>query len=173
MGGENGSAQDGSQPPGGSSPRGRGKPYQAFRRQPDNGLIPAWAGKTRGRCARSRTRPAHPRVGGENAVCFAGTLMSVGSSPRGRGKHGDTITRIEKARLIPAWAGKTRHGRSPGPPHRAHPRVGGENSKSQPAPAAGKGSSPRGRGKRIPAPLWPSGTLAHPRVGGENPMERR
>ena len=52
--------------PNGSSPRGRGKPRRSPRRALHQGLIPAWAGKTRphpsGRCPAQ----AHPRVGGEN-----------------------------------------------------------------------------------------------------------
>ena len=92
------------------------------------------------------------------------------------------------ARLIPAWAGKTfgnvRHRAGEG----AHPRVGGENRVKGVAAVQLRGSSPRGRGKRlIPRsrqtwdrliPAWAGKTSkrtrrsltfsAHPRVGGEN-----
>ena len=44
--GENGSAQDGSQPPGGSSPLTRGKPKRDLRCGTQSRLIPAHAGKT-------------------------------------------------------------------------------------------------------------------------------
>ena len=70
----------------------------------------------------------------------------------------------------------------------AHPRVGGENVWTRWRPRCPKGSSPRGRGKRRPAPpvrrrrglipAWagkthharsrPAMAEAHPRVGGEN-----
>ena len=111
-----------------------------------------------------------------------------GSSPRGRGKRrGGRAGRLGE-RLIPAWAGKTKGEARALLRDRAHPRVGGENSKFQPAPAAGMGSSPRGRGKQNSAkgyapslrliPAWAGKTKAsfglspvmraHPRVGGEN-----
>ena len=71
---------------------------------------------------------------------------------------------------------------------RAHPRVGGENTATRPLMASTTGSSPRGRGKRLPIlgpgavarliPAWagktyflsalPRRAWAHPRVGGEN-----
>ena len=71
---------------------------------------------------------------------------------------------------------------------RAHPRVGGENGAAEPLEKEGRGSSPRGRGKRTPwgewayalrlIPAWAGKTsrrvrrdravAAHPRVGGEN-----
>ena len=73
------------------------------------GLIPAWAGKTYvGERAAGRFE-AHPRVGGENREVRCFRSLSVGSSPRGRGKL--LVGRFVQARagLIPAWAGKTPH----------------------------------------------------------------
>ena len=131
---------------------------------------------------------AHPRVGGENASMMALILAKAGSSPRGRGKLARNVRQGRGYRLIPAWAGKTTgcpqttHG-SP-----AHPRVGGENAGRSKLRRAGKGSSPRGRGKLCVCPCWcfrrrlipawagkttPTGreatrSTAHPRVGGEN-----
>ena len=81
---------------GGSSPRGRGKPFirkadaSAFR------LIPAWAGKTYPRSGPSAPHSAHPRVGGENGHPERRVLWKVGSSPRGRGKHFLTCAFIER-----------------------------------------------------------------------------
>ena len=111
----------------GSSPRGRGKLlfftllYSLCR------LIPAWAGKTTSRANGDSTVTAHPRVGGENQHPRINGDKARGSSPRGRGKPVDGVTEVERGRLIPAWAGKTKlrprcHCR-----RRAHPRVGGEN----------------------------------------------
>ena len=132
-----------------------------------------------------------------------------GSSPRGRGKRWVVGESARRAGLIPAWAGKTREGGSGCPNlvrlipawagkttrwrlrtrnHRAHPRVGGENSSDRRARSCATGSSPRGRGKRwvvgesarraglIPAWAGKTGARmkaharqqAHPRVGGEN-----
>ena len=91
-------------------------------------------------------------------------------------------------RLIPAWAGKTVRMDELPQPVRAHPRVGGENSRSTSQIVVPFGSSPRGRGKPDQGlsldglvgliPAWagktgraghsPDGLAAHPRVGGEN-----
>ena len=131
---------------------------------------------------------AHPRVGGENAGPIDAKSSARGSSPRGRGKRYPRRNRRRPARLIPAWAGKTRLLRWRSGWAGAHPRVGGENANSGLPVVSLVGSSPRGRGKRgrprtrkrcrrlIPAwagktsrgSSWPQQRGAHPRVGGEN-----
>ena len=115
-----------------------------------------------------------------------------GSSPRGRGKRRARSPAVRRARLIPAWAGKTSLNsvRLNVPP--AHPRVGGENAREELVTEASDGSSPRGRGKRESRPdqlivdrlipAWAGktqdgsprrmGIPAHPRVGGENSTRR-
>ena len=133
-------------------------------------LIPAWAGKTGAGRALKALTAAHPRVGGENSDPAYGMALSVGSSPRGRGKRQSLDVRLGSVRLIPAWAGKTISMLRLISMVWAHPRVGGENPEVVAAlvsvigliPAwAGKtrwgdiqvngsrGSSPRGRGKRF------------------------
>ena len=127
-------------------------------------------------------------MGGENAGVPDTAPIPEGSSPRGRGKRYPRRNRRRPARLIPAWAGKTRLLRWRSGWAGAHPRVGGENRGVPPARRNNQGSSPRGRGKRRdtrPArtstrliPAWAGKTLyvdvvpsmrgAHPRVGGEN-----
>ena len=174
----------------GSSPRGRGKPSDCREDCADDGLIPAWAGKTRSRHPWPRSCPAHPRVGGENQGFYQSVTPEEGSSPRGRGKPDQQRRGLDPHRLIPAWAGKTEPSSARVSPRAAHPRVGGENSSARIAPSAGGGSSPRGRGKPTPPPpsapaprlipAWAGKTLsdqsdsrrarAHPRVGGENPV---
>ena len=172
----------------GSSPRGRGKQPGYPQAEAQNRLIPAWAGKTLGIAFRARSSPAHPRVGGENLKGLVHVAGLIGSSPRGRGKHGRLEDRPLSHRLIPAWAGKTCCSPSPEKPRAAHPRVGGENIGAAAAAVVAGGSSPRGRGKP-PAdpnrpgrfrliPAWAGKTPAsaiprscqgaHPRVGGEN-----
>ena len=91
----------------GSSPRGRGKPALSCRPRGDRRLIPARAGKTsvNGRTACART--AHPRAGGENGQPVADLIISIGSSPRGRGKRRRRDQEFQPSRLIPARAGKT------------------------------------------------------------------
>ena len=153
----------------GSSPRGRGKP-QRWRGSPCGcRLIPAWAGKTHTRRWSAVEAAAHPRVGGENHFSRRPITLRRGSSPRGRGKPLEVQDAGGVPRLIPAWAGKTSSGCASSSPHRAHPRVGGENRTRQGAywldeahprvggenlraissNLSGSGSSPRGRGKLL------------------------
>ena len=154
--------------PGGSSPRGRGKHHRHDRGRSAEGLIPAWAGKTRARCDAGWRRRAHPRVGGENSCRLGRSPPSGGSSPRGRGKP--TVRRHSRRRagLIPAWAGKTSSRPATTTGTWAHPRVGGENSPDSSTLPVKKGSSPRGRGKLAAALALACPGGAHPRVGGEN-----
>ena len=85
-------------------------------------------------------------------------LSSVGSSPRGRGKHCRRWRTCGGFRLIPARAGKTRPRRAGRADHAAHPRAGGENSRRPHSRTMFLGSSPRGRGKPS------SATVIHERV---------
>ena len=172
----------------GSSPRGRGKRGDLPSAAAADGLIPAWAGKTKSRSPMHRWAQAHPRVGGENYGKDINGDSTLGSSPRGRGKHMRGSGLHGRLRLIPAWAGKTRVASLRAWLCRAHPRVGGENAELGFTKVGGSGSSPRGRGKHSLAsalgvsvgliPAWAGKTRtvrtaevrssAHPRVGGEN-----
>ena len=127
-------------------------------------------------------------MGGENDFDIVALFDVLGSSPRGRGKRPAIEAAFTPRRLIPAWAGKTRPQFRLAPTRRAHPRVGGENSKTGAVEIATSGSSPRGRGKPLEVqdaggvprliPAWAGKTdsphrrcappAAHPRVGGEN-----
>ena len=73
----------------------------------------------------------------------------MGSSPRGRGKPLNFAGLDSSTRLIPAWAGKTKDGAGVTSTPRAHPRVGGENSRLSGDDRLRRGSSPRGRGKLL------------------------
>ena len=110
VGGENHHDCDCEIVPAGSSPRGRGKPARALREHGSQGLIPAWAGKTRSRSATPWGSPAHPRVGGENPGQGDARRDRGGSSPRGRGKPSVSKSCTDGTR--------------------AHPRVGGENTRA-------------------------------------------
>ena len=129
-------------------------------------------------------------MGGENSTSTPTPPRWRGSSPRGRGKHHGADRRRSRRGLIPAWAGKTILRRRIRRRIRAHPRVGGENILTTGDYDGNLGSSPRGRGKRVPfhaehvppglIPAWagktsrpasqPQGRTAHPRVGGENEL---
>ena len=172
----------------GSSPRVRGKQAEEKEREAGNRLIPACAGKTRGRRIPHSHARAHPRVCGENSDGFLVGDSEQGSSPRVRGKLLASLARVQNARLIPACAGKTLD-RLPGRDRTAaHPRVCGENFLMPVKTLLIVGSSPRVRGKPatksayvlllglIPAcagkTSWEAQSRpqqrAHPRVCGEN-----
>ena len=115
-------------PPGGSSPRVRGKPAELPRGHSPVRLIPARAGKTRaGHRGTVRSR-AHPRACGENCTPRRGGRAGNGSSPRVRGKQTPYRRRLDAGRLIPARAGKTGPAHAACSPARAHPRACGENA---------------------------------------------
>ena len=71
----------------GSSPRMRGKPSARPGLEPGSGLIPAHAGKTRDCPNPNDLREAHPRACGENDYGARKSRVSMGSSPRMRGKQ--------------------------------------------------------------------------------------
>ena len=173
---------------GGSSPRGRGKQIDLDWEDAGPGLIPARAGKTRLSSLSSDLGRAYPRAGGENAASTAALNVSLGSSPRGRGKPRYLGYPRQRERLIPARAGKTAGRHEPRAIVWAHPRAGGENHLAVRLASEMGGSSPRGRGKRQrsrratrPGRLIPAragktrpcssstrARRAHPRAGGEN-----
>ena len=125
---------------------------------------------------------------GENTIERARTGHRRGSPPRVRGKPQQNASRLRRAGITPACAGKT----AQTPPRRDrpqdHPRVCGENTVSPILSAVARGSPPRVRGKHYYLPgemLVPGITPAcagkthtcfmsqpcpedHPRVCGEN-----
>ena len=111
------------------------------------GLIPAYAGKTRPMGLRKLTRPAHPRVCGENDNSHHNAHVFAGSSPRMRGKPNFAIAESFSHRLIPAYAGKTWPALESAGQVQAHPRVCGENFDLATYFIDETGSSPRMRGK--------------------------
>ena len=91
----------------GSSPRVRGKPATLCPWCSSWGLIPACAGKTQDRYSLCSRQQAHPRVCGENKRHRLACAPKLGSSPRVRGKHPETLGVPVTNGLIPACAGKT------------------------------------------------------------------
>ena len=174
----------------GSSPRGRGTLQNRVPAVSWQRIIPAWAGNTHHIDAQGEAQSDHPRVGGEHLYAEYFGLKTRGSSPRGRGTHGQHPFAVLVWRIIPAWAGNTTLALADGDGNADHPRVGGEHHIKQLADSTRAGSSPRGRGTpnalrcrawtyRI-IPAWAGNTnqlrnvLAagsdHPRVGGEHSM---
>ena len=152
----------------GSSPLTRGKPMEYTELKENTGLIPAHAGKTRGRSSQRQSTRAHPRSRGENHFEYSNPETIKGSSPLTRGKP-STL-------------------RSPARTAAAHPRSRGENRMRARSAFSSAGSSPLTRGKPdtgeedcdeaglIPAhagktpgyPRRPERPWAHPRSRGEN-----
>ena len=91
----------------GSFPRMRGKRGRGDAPVGGLGLIPARAGKTALSSPFPASRPAHPRVCGENISDAGAFFGSWGSSPRVRGKRAAGGTHFARTRLVPACAGKT------------------------------------------------------------------
>ena len=91
----------------GSSPLTRGKRRRCFVRTKQQGLIPAHAGKTKGKAIVSFDPGAHPRSRGENQEFNEALLSLGGSSPLTRGKPKLVHCYVTVAGLIPAHAGKT------------------------------------------------------------------
>ena len=151
-------------------------------------LIPAHAGKTSLRTPGRRRRRAHPRSRGENLVPPISPAAQDGSSPLTRGKRILFLPCLDKGRLIPAHAGKTKAQWGDQFPPSAHPRSRGENDLVTSFFQGRPGSSPLTRGKlgarwrscRTPGliPAHAGKTLtclaapttppAHPRSRGEN-----
>ena len=81
---------------GGSSPRMRGKRSSRLQRESRVGLIPAHAGKTTHRVIITQVTQAHPRACGENVWGVGVGWWASGSSPRMRGKHGNTVPLVHQ-----------------------------------------------------------------------------
>ena len=146
--GENNEVVKGGGREGGSSPLTRGKRRLRRGRAQRHGLIPAHAGKTMATSFAHVESEAHPRSRGENEGQGHCLVRPRGSSPLTRGKHDGAGVRARRVGLIPAHAGKTRHGKQGRCAHRAHPRSRGENRMSRRRMRGRLGSSPLTRGKR-------------------------
>ncbi len=113
--------------PKGSPPRMRGKDADARRGSRQNGITPAYAGKSRDR--------------------FGNEVTRMGSPPRMRGKGGRPALGVHQAGITPAYAGKRSLSFETGGINKDHPRVCGEKKKLTLLSASTVGSPPRMRGK--------------------------
>ena len=91
----------------GTSPRTRGKRLMTSQRNGSSRNIPAHAGKTKFQLWQHRTMKEHPRARGENAIFKSRSDLSLGTSPRTRGKLCAVPCCLSHHRNIPAHAGKT------------------------------------------------------------------
>ena len=155
----------------------------------DDGIIPAYAGNTRGTRRACRWPWDHPRVCGEHQYGERITVRKRGSSPRMRGTPAIDIVAQVFLGIIPAYAGNTQTHSLENMADWDHPRVCGEHLVGQAFFGLLQGSSPRMRGTLgffenpsrqtgiIPAYAGNTGCLIapvrrrwdHPRVCGEHP----
>ena len=132
----------------GSSPRMRGaRPSKSAERLLE-GIIPAYAGSTLWRRAKSQPMRDHPRVCGEHGRLLHRQLQGLGSSPRMRGAHLVRIRVVDPEGIIPAYAGSTSCSSRRSARCRDHPRVCGEHATKLMTLICCMGSSPRMRGAR-------------------------
>ena len=133
----------------GSSPRMRGTPPYIGVMRLREGLIPTYAGNTRGAVANLHRVRAHPHVCGEHYDVNLFHGHSEGSSPRMRGTRDDLEPNAAATGLIPTYAGNTYPNPDPYAQARAHPHVCGEHLCLNYALLKKAGSSPRMRGTRF------------------------
>ena len=101
----------------GSPPRMRGKVKHSIVIKFNNGITPAYAGKSLQKPLTKRTGKDHPRMCGEKASEYTCPLISLGSPPHVRGKACATSRRACAAGITPACAGKRlKRSRSTVPP---------------------------------------------------------
>ena len=152
---------------GGSSPLTRGKLSAEKSVFLTGRLIPAHAGKTAPSGVAGSCMPAHPRSRGENGFSAPRVHDSRGSSPLTRGKPDRRRRRPQRARLIPAHAGKTLSVASLAASASAHPRSRGENPTAYTPVGAVTGSSPLTRGKHARCRAGPERTGLIPAHAGK------
>ena len=130
----------------GSSPLSRGIHGREGGRFRISGIIPALAGNTQTRQARSWRPQDHPRSRGEYCPMLFGVIFRPGSSPLSRGIHYLIFLVCECGGIIPALAGNTTKVAPPMKTRADHPRSRGEYSLDISAINALDGSSPLSRG---------------------------
>ena len=86
-------------------------------------------------------------MGGEKIASCTVCRVSMGSPPHGRGKAKAYLEARFALRITPAWAGKSRWGRSSSVCCWDHPRMGEEKSTPPQLVIRRRGSPPHGRGK--------------------------
>ena len=125
----------------------RGKGPQHLPPALQNGITPAYAGKSFGSFCFLSFRQDHPRVCGEKQAAVALPQPVLGSPPRMRGKVVLSSENPLCRGITPAYAGKSRSSARPHHSHRDHPRVCGEKCSSVRSASHRRGSPPRVRGK--------------------------
>ena len=165
----------------------RGKGVQARYERVRMGITPAYAGKSFSPRRCRYKAEDHPRVCGEKGFYRPHFRLRQGSPPRMRGKAAPFLHTAQRARITPAYAGKSAQNQLVRERPQDHPRVCGEKTMMAEALQSIGGSPPRMRGKVEPlrndydycriTPAYagkrqrqrryPQGGRDHPRVCGE------
>ena len=114
----------------GSSPRVRGTDGPPLTDDDIERFIPACAGNSIVGALSTKPATVHPRVCGEQVPPWALKHRSIGSSPRVRGTGRISPISTRRSRFIPACAGNSAFEAPPLLPHTVHPRVCGEQKRS-------------------------------------------
>ena len=88
----------------------------------------------------------HPRIRGEHPLLFLSGVVAGGSSPHTRGARRQRGVLSGSRRIIPAYAGSTRHCSRSAPVLGDHPRIRGEHGHRLVGGVLPFGSSPHTRG---------------------------
>ena len=151
----------------GSPPRMRGKEFILRSRANKTRITPAYAGKSLKKLRKKYNIRDHPRVCGEKVQTLYYPDVQQGSPPRMRGKVLAALMPENRARITPAYAGKSGCCNPDPQGQRDHPRVCGEK---RPVPAGLMllaGSPPRMRGKGNRPAFPPAGGGITPAYAGK------
>ena len=152
----------------GSPPRMRGKASRGGLILKDDGITPAYAGKSIQTFQFVQYHRDHPRVCGEKLSISSAHISQTGSPPRMRGKARMILIHVNGERITPAYAGK-RTPKWPCFPRKwDHPRVCGEKLANSGASIYNAGSPPRMRGKVITYQLTPERSGITPAYAGKS-----
>ena len=132
----------------GSSPHTRGAHSPIGIHLGRDGIIPACAGSTKGKCGMVFSCWDHPRMRGEHLSAEGYRPWRRGSSPHARGALDFVIVSRLIGRIIPACAGSTDAAPGESVYQRDHPRMRGEHAVCGSKPRLRAGSSPHARGAR-------------------------
>ena len=145
--GEKSICYDSTRPCSGSPPPMRGKVREFWINLWDKGITPAYAGKSVAQAALNLIMRDHPRLCGEKPESRLRCWWLWGSPPPMRGKVSSDAPFSSRARITPAYAGKSNAIHLPNLEFQDHPRLCGEKFTDSPLALAGKGSPPPMRGK--------------------------
>ena len=155
----------------GSPPRMRGKASRGGLILKDDGITPAYAGKSIQTFQFVQYHRDHPRVCGEKLSISSAHISQTGSPPRVRGKADPKKHRQRQTGITPACAGKRECPTEGAPAAGDHPRVCGEKPARPDTAYNDWGSPPRVRGKeKWDVPVEDAGRIT-PACAGKSPHD--